>query len=120
MHVILSYLLGLAHVSNALLHIENYIPWESIAGFLNTLRNSGVVEARFEGQNFPQPLSGTGRQLPEDFVIRGLLWAQHYLPPGFFDGQVVDEEERNLELPSHAALRAERCLGLGVQLALVS
>jgi len=62
-------------------------------------------------------MSGTGRQLPEDFVMRGLIWAQHYFPAEFFGGQIVDEDERNLELPSHAAPRAERCLWLGVQLA---
>ena len=67
----------------------------------------------------PQQLSGTGRQLPEDFVMRGLIWAQHYFPPGFFEGQVVDEDERKLELPSHAGPRAERCLWLGVRLASV-
>jgi hypothetical protein len=65
-------------------------------------------------------MSGTGRQLPEDFIMRGLVWAQNYFPVDFFDGQIVDEDERNLELPSHAAPRAERCLWLGVQLAFVS
>ena len=52
--------------------------------------------------------------------MRGLVWAQHYFPTDFFGEQVVDEDERNLELPSHAAPRAERCLWLGVQLASVS
>lgn len=79
-----------------------------------------MVESRFEGTDFPQQMSSTGRQLPEDFVMRGLVWAQHYFPADFFGGQVVDEDERNLELPSHAAPRAERCLWLGVQLASVS
>ena len=65
-------------------------------------------------------MSGTGRQLPEDFVIRGLIWAQHYFPADFFGGQLVDEDERTLELPSHAALRAERCLWLGAHIATVS
>jgi hypothetical protein len=32
---------------------------------------------------------------------------------------VVDEDDRTLDLPSHAASRAERCLWLGCQLALV-
>jgi hypothetical protein len=62
-------------------------------------------------------MSGTGRQLPEGFIMRGLVWAQHCLPINFFGGQVV---ERNLELPSHAVPRAERCLWLGVQLSSVS
>jgi hypothetical protein len=120
MHVILAYLFGLAFVPNALLYIEGCIPWENITVFLNTLGRSGVVESRFEGVDFPQQMSGTGRQLPEDFVMRGLIFAQHYFPADFFVGQIVDEDERNLELPSHAAPRAERCLWLGVQLASVS
>ena len=119
-HVILAYVWSLAFVPDALQYVEGCVPWESISIFLNTMTRSGVVEARFEGADFPQPLSGTGRQLPEDFIMRGLVWAQHYFPAGFFEGQVVDEDERTLELPSHAAPRAERCLWLGVQLASVS
>jgi hypothetical protein len=42
------------------------------------------------------------------------------LPRRFLEGSLVDEDERFLELPSHAAPRAERCLSLGVQLASVS
>ena len=118
-HVILAYLWSLAFVSDALPYIEGHVPWESICIFLNTLGRSGVDEARFEGDDFPQPLSGTGRQLPEDFTMRGLIWAQYYFPAAFFEGQLVDEDERTLELPSHAAPRAERCLWLGFQLALV-
>jgi hypothetical protein len=120
LHVVLAYLFGLAFVPNALTYVEGLIPWENITIFLNTLGRSGVVESRFEGTDFPQQMSGTGRQLPEDFVMRGLIWAQHYFPVDFFGGQIVDEDERNLELPSHAAPRAERCLWLGVQLASVS
>jgi hypothetical protein len=118
-HVVLAYLFGLAFVPNALTYVEVQVPWEDITIFLNTLGRSGVVESRFEGTEFPQQLSGTGRQLPEDFVMRGLIWAQSYFPDNFFN-ELTDEDERHLELPSHAAPRAERCLWLGVQLASVS
>jgi hypothetical protein len=120
MHMILVYLFGLAFVPNALTYVESHVPWENITIFLNTLDRAGVAESQFEGTGFPQQMSGTGRQLPEDFVIRGLIWARFYFPDNFFNGQVADEDERNLELPSHAAPRAERCLWLGVQLASVS
>ena len=119
-HVVLAFLHSLAHVPDALPYLEGQVPWESIVTFLNTVGRSGVDESRYEGPNFPQQLSGTGRQLPEDFVMRGLIWARHYFPPTFFEDEVVDEDERSLELPSHAAPRAERCLWLGVQLSSVS
>ena len=120
MHSILVYIYGLAFVPGALEHVEAYIPWEHIAIFLNTVSRSGMDPGSFESDSFPEHRSGTGRQLPEDFVFRGLMWAQWYYPPDFFTGEVVDEEERTLELPSHAAPRAERCLWLGHQLAQVS
>lgn len=119
-HVVLAFLNSLTFVPEAMLFVEWHVPWESIVRFLNILGTYGVVESRFEGSAFPQPLSGTGRQLPEDFIMRGLVWAKHYFPGGFFEGQIVDEDERTLELPSHAAPRAERCLWLGIQLASVS
>jgi hypothetical protein len=119
-HVILAFLHSLASVPGALLYFEKQVPWENTAIFLNSLLGRyGTVESHYEGNTFPQPLSGTGRQLPEDFVIRGLIWAKHYYPHGFFEGQVVDADERTLELPSHIAPRAERCLWLGIQLASV-
>jgi hypothetical protein len=111
---------GLAFIPNALTYVEGCVPWGNITIFLNTLGRSGVVEAHFKGIDFPQQLSGTGRQLPEDFVMRGLVLGQHYFSAEFFSGSVVDEDERNLELPSYAAPRAERCLWLRVKLALVS
>jgi hypothetical protein len=59
----LAYLFGLAFIPNALLYVEGCIPWENITIFLNTLGRSGVVESRFESEDFPQQLSGSGRQL---------------------------------------------------------
>jgi hypothetical protein len=120
MHVVLAYLFSLTFVPDALIYMEGYVPWEDITIFLNTLGRSGVVDDCFEGKDFPQNSSGTGRQLPEDFVMRGLMWAKHYYPPKFFESELVEEDERSLELPSHVPPRAERCLWLGVQLASVS
>jgi len=117
MHVYLACLISLAYVPGALEYMECHVPWERLAVFLNTLGRSGVVDSHVEGSDFPLSLSGTGRQLPEDFVMRGLVWSPNYLPADFFEGQVVDEDERTLELPSHAAPRTERCLYIGVQLA---
>ncbi|KIX09915.1 uncharacterized protein Z518_00996 [Rhinocladiella mackenziei CBS 650.93] len=117
MHLTLAFLWSLSYVPGALIYLENYVPWTKIVLSLNTLSRSGVVDARIESTEFPQQQSGTGRQLPEDFPMRGLIWASYYFPSDFFEGQVVDEDERTLELPSHAAPRAERCLWLGVRLA---
>jgi hypothetical protein len=60
-------------VGNALTYVEGCVPWEDIIVFLNTLGRSGVFEAYFEDPDFPQQMGGTGRQLPEDFVMRRLI-----------------------------------------------
>jgi hypothetical protein len=117
LHVTLAFLWSLSYVPGGLIYLENDIPWAKLVLSLNTLSRSGVVDARVESSGFPQQQSGTGRQLPEDFLIRGLVWAPFYFPPDFFEGEVVDEDERTLELPSHAAPRAERCIWLGARLA---
>ncbi|KAJ4514460.1 hypothetical protein HRR73_005488 [Exophiala dermatitidis] len=119
MHLALAFLWSLSYVPGALVYIESFVPWTKLVLCLNTLGRSGVVDGRFEANDFPHHQSGTGRQLPEDFLIRGFEWSYYYFPSDFFEGDVVDEDERTLELPSHAAPRAERCLWLGVRLAQV-
>lgn len=120
MHITLAFIWSSSYIPGALVYLENYVPWEKLTLSLNTLSRSGVSDHRIEAKEFPQQQSGTGRQLPEDFLIRGLVWSSYYFPVDFFDGQVVDEDERTLEMPSHAAPRAERCLWLGHKLASVS
>ncbi|KAK5241547.1 hypothetical protein LTS06_012037, partial [Exophiala xenobiotica] len=118
LHFTLAFLWSLSYVPGALVYLENYVPWSKLVLLLNSMNRSGVVDARVESRDFPQQQSGTGRQLPEDFLMRGFKWSdQHYYSSHFFEGQVVDEDDRTLELPSHAAPRAERCLWLGVRLA---
>jgi len=119
MHVTLAFIWSLSYVPGALIYLENYVPWAGLVLSLNTLSRAGVSDNRVEAEEFPQQQSGTGRQLPEDFHIRGLVWSPYYFPADFFDGQVVDEDERTLEMQSHAAPRAERYLWLGHKLASV-
>ncbi|KIW36536.1 hypothetical protein, variant [Exophiala oligosperma] len=118
LHYTLAFLWGLSYVPETLIYIENFVPWEEIVRSLNAISRSGVSDEEVESPSFPQHQSGTGRQLPEDFLMRGFKWScRHYYPPQFFEGQVTDVDDRTLELPSHVAPRAARCLWLGVRLA---
>ncbi|KAK5188948.1 hypothetical protein LTR92_011063 [Exophiala xenobiotica] len=118
LHFTLAFLWSLSYVPGALVYLENYVPWAKLVLSLNSVNRSGVVDARVESKEFPQHQSGTGRQLPEDFLLRGLMHPDYVFPGDFFEGQIlVDEDDRTLELPSHTAPRAERCLWLGVRLA---
>lgn len=118
MHMVLAYLYGLTWIPGASVYIESVVPWESIAQFLNTVGTSGVSYEIVESPGFPKSYGGSKRQLPEDFVMRGLLVMTYYYPSDFFDkDNLVDEDERLLEVPSHQAPRVERCLWAAHKLA---
>jgi len=118
MHMVLAYLLALTWVPGASVYIENCIPWNQVAQFLNTVGRSGVCYDNVEGKDFPKSFGGSKRQLPEDFAMRGLALMIYYYKSDFFNNEdLVDEDERMLEQPSHQAPRVERCLWAGIQLA---
>ena len=123
-HVYLVFLLSLVEVEVAMVHVEQDVPWNEIASFLNTLARPEVgrpekITPKVKSTSFPQPESTVGRPLPEDFVMRGQLWTEYYFPNTWFEDAAVDDEERVLELASMAADRIERILWLGFRIASV-
>jgi hypothetical protein len=56
--------------------------------------------------------------LPEDYLVRGLIWAQDYFPKKWFERE-HDGEERYLELASTVKNRMYRVLRLGYQLSFI-
>ncbi|KKY18250.1 putative telomerase-binding protein est1a [Diplodia seriata] len=93
-----------------------------LLAFLNQLAtlpydtSSETFTPTIECPNFLHEGEEDFRPLPEDYLIRGQLWAHSYYPATWFNG-VVDEEERMLELASTIRSRTERILWLGVRLA---
>lgn len=118
-HVSLAFLWSLAFVPFRFKYVEGDIPWEPLAKYLNTLRQTGIAMSSIKSECFPHSDNGPS-QLPEDFVMRGQLWSQFYYPTNYFQEPLIDEEERVLELPSMAAQRIGRCLWLGYRIAAVS
>ena len=118
-HTYLVFLRSLIAVEKAMKQIEMDVPWSELASFLTTLAKSQVTTNRITNEAFPKPDAGTGRPLPEDFVMRGQLWSNNYFPNTWFKDAKVDDEERSLELPSFAAPRIERIVWLGIRIAAV-
>ena len=97
--------------------------WGGLSDYLNTLMkqvpvNSRIMEFARQGM-FPEP---EGREetmpLPEDFLIRGLIWTQFYFPSGWFSGvQTDDEDARAIETEVVHKARVERVEWLGLYLA---
>lgn len=127
-HVTLSFLATLASVPYVS-HLIDPSPWAELVLFLNTLvktENQKTadldINTLLSQSVFPEDDEINGRDelpLPEDYLVRGLVWAQEYLPANWL-GRERDEEERYLELASTAKGRTERVLRLGYRLSNVS
>jgi hypothetical protein len=127
-HVMLSFLATFATIDEVS-HFIDQAPWVDIVTFLNTLIKIEFQQNQREDvHDVPTKPVFAGKDekeardelpLPEDYLIRGLIWAEEYLPEDWFNKK-QDEEDRYLELPSTARIRSERVLRLGYRLSLVS
>jgi hypothetical protein len=127
-HVMLSFISTLSSIPYVS-HLVNSTPWTELVSFLNTLiktenqKNPSLdINTLLTQSVFPGDHEAKERDelpLPEDWLIRGLVWAQEYLPTNWLERE-RDEEERYLELASTAKSRTERVLRLGYRLSIVS
>ena len=123
-HVMFVFVWSLTDVPEAMEYVESDIPWGEMCSFLNALDLAEFVTKKVWAKHFPEPDNSgdheVGRPLPEDFLLRGLMFTIRYFPQKWFANAMVDDEERNLELPSMAAPRLERILWLAARIASVS
>lgn len=128
-HVMLAFLSVLASIQYVADLIEQ-APWAELVPFLNTLVKTETQQSQAQDVDalLARPAFAVGPEsddnrdelpLPEDYLVRGLIWGEEYFPPNYFDKE-NDEEERYLELASTAKRRSERVLRLGTQLSSVS
>jgi hypothetical protein len=107
-------------------------PWAELVAFLNTLvKTENQIQSQSQSQTsnidallasdvFPVKGERVDElPLPEDYLVRGLIWADDYFPKTWFERE-HDEEERYLELASTVKNRMERVLRLGYSIAKVS
>ncbi|KAI9825122.1 MAG: hypothetical protein M1832_001442 [Thelocarpon impressellum] len=116
-HVTLVALLHLDPAASVVQDIARLFPSVALANMMNDLIRPCTAYDRLEGEAFPQAEKGASRPLPEDYTIRGLIWATRIYPERWFIDASVDDEERSLELASMADDRTERVLWLACQLA---
>ncbi|KAI4248970.1 MAG: hypothetical protein LQ352_005788, partial [Teloschistes flavicans] len=117
-HVMFVFLWNLAVVQKAMEYVTSAIPWIEICSFLSTLaKPETMTDAVMDPLAFLKSTDKSERPLPEDHFMNGALFALDYHPEGWFKKNVVDEEERMMELPSMAAVRVQRLLWLGVRIA---
>jgi hypothetical protein len=124
-HIMLAFLTSFA--SNLYVsHLLANIPWAELVAFLNALV---MIQSQAQAQSidtmlaagvFPsQSERGDELPLPEDYLVRGLLWAQDYFPENWFRRK-TNEVERYFEMRSTVKNRTERVLRLAKTLSQVS
>ena len=78
------------------------MPWDEISRFV---RKYVVVGSQSEAVEFPQQQTIAGRQLPEDFVLRGSTLAQNYFPLHFSDDLNPGAKKKIEERPDYVVYR---------------
>ncbi|KAF2675462.1 hypothetical protein BT63DRAFT_450451 [Microthyrium microscopicum] len=100
-------------------HIQEFlvqVPWEEICNLLNMISASGDYDGRYETFDFLRPVRGDPGPLPEDYLLRGMMFTQTYYPKDWFDEVDVDEV-RMIEHASTEKRREERLLWIGYKFA---
>ncbi|RCI12647.1 hypothetical protein L249_0780 [Ophiocordyceps polyrhachis-furcata BCC 54312] len=118
-HTAMVFLLHMSRFPAAMSQLEGQYPWKLTSIMLNYLLKTTQSKPRIDTEAFPGPekVGEAPYPLPEDYALRGLVYAEDYFPSGWFDNERIDESDRYLEPPSKAAERQERILWIGRRLA---
>ncbi|TLS20674.1 uncharacterized protein PpBr36_11014, partial [Pyricularia pennisetigena] len=96
-------------ITPAISHVEASFPWYLLCLCLNSFA------AGFET---PGSRTAERRPLPEDWAMRGLVWAEMAFPDNYVTvNESMGEGEKTFETPSMGKQRRERCLWLVYQIA---
>jgi len=117
-HTTLVFMLRMSRLSAAMSHLEDRFPWKLTSVTLNYLMKTIKTEPRIDADKLPGPEKGEEPiPLPEDYALRGLLFAEDFFPNGWFDNERLDETDRYLEAGSKTVERQERILWIGRRIA---
>ena len=117
-HTTLVFMLRMSRLPAAMSHLEDRFPWKLTSVTLNYLMKTIKTEPRIDADKLPGPEKGEEPiPLPEDYALRGLLFAEDFFPNGWFDNERLDETDRYLEAGSKTVERQERILWVGRRIA---
>ncbi|KAG7402699.1 Telomerase-binding protein EST1A [Fusarium oxysporum f. sp. rapae] len=116
-HSILVFMNHMTQYPAAISHLEEAYPWKLTSIMLNTLLLSCEPGYEIRGHFRLPEKDQLPHPLPEDFAMRGLLYAEDYFPNDWFSNDKIDEDEKYFELPSVTEVRKDRILSLGYNIA---
>lgn len=116
-HVVMVFMFFLTRLPDALHHLEPRFPWKLLSLLLNTLLDGCEDVNRIRSDDFPRESNNPPRPVPEDFALKGLLFADQYYPSDWFSNDKIDDDEKYFEMASMTDVRKERILWLGYKIA---
>jgi hypothetical protein len=93
------------------------LDWSALANLFNHIAKFYPISSRTESSASGETFPSDGVPLLEDYMVRGLVWAQWYFAPDWFNNIEDDDGSRCLEDDSKRQHRAARVLYLGMTLA---
>lgn len=115
-HVTMVFMHYMACHPRAMALLAPSFPWAKLAILLNTLLAPYKTPGRIESKEFPLPIKDDVRPFPEDFAMRGLLWADGYYPEKWFANEKIDDEEKHMEVASMTDDRKERIMWIACRI----
>lgn len=101
---------------SAMSYLEASFPWHLLILCLNSFALGSENPEKYKTAEFPH--TAERRPLPEDWAMRGLVWAETAFPMDHFTvNENMEEDERTFETPPMGEQRRERCLWLAYQIA---
>lgn len=92
------------------------LDWSALARLLNQIANFYPISSRTESSASGETFPSDGIPLLEDYMVRGLVWAQWYFSPDWFKNVEDDDGSRCLEDDTKRQHRAARVQYLGMTL----
>jgi hypothetical protein len=110
-HCRLVFMHHLLYHPDAMDHVTDHFTWRLLIFQLNILLQSANSNHhdRVEAKEFPRPVKGDARPLPEDWALRGLIWTERLFPLDFFKDK-MDDEDKAFEIPPMSEARRRRIL----------
>ncbi|KAI0398817.1 hypothetical protein F4802DRAFT_591877 [Xylaria palmicola] len=118
-HVVMVFMFFLTRIPSAYHQLQDRFPFILLSQMLNRLMADFKDDSRVSSNKFPRESGDLPRPVPEDFALKGLVFADEYFPQDWFADE-MEHNERSFEKASMTDARKLRIIWLGHKIALSS
>ena len=115
-HVMLVFFWQLSLTPQGQAYIDRYLDFRLLTDYLNALVDKTEHNSQLAYLSFPSAVQGQDQPLPEDYLLRGQIYAQPVYPYSWFENATSDMDERSIEQDHMPKQRIHRVKWVAVQL----